>query len=226
MAKGFFIAGTDTGVGKTSISAGLMQALLLEGRSVAPMKPIASGAVERGGKFYSEDAEILMAQSSVDLDYELVNPYCFEPPVSPNIAAKNAGVHIEPTHIYDAYQQISQRAEFTIVEGVGGWMVPISETHTMADIAEGIGLPVILVVALRLGCINHAYLTVESIQKKGLPIAAWVANMPDRSMQEVPQVVNTLQSIINAPSLGIIPPFIGSPRPTAFSFLQIQSLLD
>lgn len=226
MSKGYFVAGTDTGVGKTSITTGLMQAMLMKGVKVAGMKPIASGCDDHDGVIRSEDTEMIMAQASVDLDYDLVNPYRVIPPVSPNIGAKLDGLEISISHITQCYEQIAAKADVTLVEGVGGWMVPISDTETMEDVAKALNLPVILVVAIRLGCINHAILTANAIRASGLEIKAWVANMPDRNLVEIPQVINTLQDHINAPSLGIVPPFIGSSRPTAFSFLEPQLLLD
>jgi len=220
MGKGFFITGTDTNVGKTAITYSLMQAFLQSHYRVAAMKPVASGARVTKDGLRSEDAELLMAHSSVEIPYETVNPYVYEAPISPNIAANMAGERIDVARIASLYQQIAPQVDCTFVEGVGGWMVPLNESQTVADMAEALGLPVILVVCIRLGCINHALLTCKAMQNAGVPLAGWVANIIDHDVREVPLIVNTIQDFLQTPSMGIVPPFRGNGRPTALNFLN------
>ncbi|HUK01905.1 MAG TPA: dethiobiotin synthase [Steroidobacteraceae bacterium] len=173
---GIFIAGTDTGVGKTYVGVLLVRALVRRGLKVAVMKPVAAGAVVTAAGLRNEDAVSLMAAANVDAAYELVNPYCLEAPASPHIAAADAGVVIDPARISRCFDALAQRADCVVVEGAGGWLAPISPTATMADLAAALRLPVLLVVGLRLGCLNHAQLTARAIGAAGLEIAAWVGN--------------------------------------------------
>jgi dethiobiotin synthetase len=177
--QGLFIAGTDTGAGKTRVTCGLLGALATAGRPAIGMKPVATGAKGQEGDLLSEDATLIAASSAQHAAMSDVNPYCFHLPVSPDIAAALAGVAIEPDRVAAACRRLMARAEIVLVEGTGGWLTPIGPALTMADIAATLGLPVLLVVGLKLGCINHALLTAEAIRARGCRLAGWVGNRID-----------------------------------------------
>jgi dethiobiotin synthetase len=202
--RGFFVTGTDTGVGKTVFSAALTRALERSGRRVAVMKPVASGAVRTAAGLRSEDALALMAEASVGAPYETVNPYCFLPPISPHIAAQEAGVHIELEVLQARYGVLAAAADCVIVEGAGGWLAPIAPRAGMAEIARALDLPVILVVGMRLGCLNHALLTHESICARAANFAGWVANGIDPALERATENLAALRARLGEP-LAIIP---------------------
>jgi len=206
MNKGFFVTGTDTEVGKTLVSSGIIRLFADAGQKVVGMKPIASGSVQTEEGLRNEDAENLIAQSNCELPYEMVNPYCFEPPIAPHIAARRVDQRIEVEKIISAYNELRDAADVVIVEGVGGWMVPIDGRQTMADVAVEMNLPVIMVVGVRLGCINHALLTYESIKASGLEFKGWVANIIDPNVSMVPEILDAIQIKMHEPLLGLIPP--------------------
>jgi dethiobiotin synthetase len=203
--SGYFITGTDTGVGKTAVALGLMQLLQTQGQVVAGMKPVASGCALTPAGLRNEDALQLQRQSSVELDYSLVNPYAFAPAIAPHIAAQQAGVQIEMDSIRSAFTRITRQVDVVVVEGVGGWEVPLTEHETLADLARLLRLPVILVVGLRLGCLNHALLSAAAISRAGLPLAGWVANRLPPQPDCVEENIKTLKSRISAPLLGVVP---------------------
>lgn len=200
--KGFFITGTDTGVGKTIVSLYLMRHLKKSGRQVACMKPVSAGCEMIGNGLRNDDALRLQAESTVELPYEWINPYAFEPPIAPHIAAEHAGVKIDKEFVKKNYDKIAAKSEFTIVEGAGGWLVPINDKESMADIAIALGLPVILVVGMRLGCLNHALLTANSIEQSGLEFAGWIANQIDPGMLNQEDNMQSLKQRISTPLLG------------------------
>jgi dethiobiotin synthetase len=200
-----FITGTDTGVGKTHISCALMRQLIAAGYRVVGMKPVASGGHAVAGKLMNADAQQLMATANVTAPYEWVNPYCFEAAIAPHIAAQETGVSINADVILRAYQQLAALADIVIVEGVGGWAVPINTTQSMADIAAVLNLPVIMVVGLRLGCLNHALLTAQSIQASSTTLTAWVANTLDASMPALQANIDSLKRRLVAPLIGVVP---------------------
>ena len=204
MSHGYFITGTDTGVGKTHVSVGLLQQLARHGQQVAGMKPVASGCQSTPEGLRNDDALRLQAASSRLFDYRRINPYAFEAPVAPHLAAQRTGARIETTVIQTAFQRLTSEVDTVIVEGVGGWLVPISDSATMADLAVLLELPVILVVAIRLGCLNHALLTVAAIQSSGLPLAGWVANRIDPDCLFANENVDSLKKAIAAPLLADI----------------------
>jgi len=204
MVRGVFVTGTDTGVGKTLVSQALLTALADTGRRVAGMKPVASGCDPSPSGFRSADAEALLQASNIQAAYPDVNPYAFGPATAPHLAAEQAGIRIEIEVIRNCYERLARHAETVIVEGVGGWSVPISGVATMMDVARSLGLPVILVVGMRLGAINHALLTQESIRAQGCMLAGWVANHPAGPAPE--GYVTELTKLLSAPCLGIIPP--------------------
>jgi dethiobiotin synthetase len=204
MKHKFFIIGTDTGVGKTYVSAGLLRKFKELGFSCLGLKPVASGGFYREGKLYNDDALQLQQNSSIALDYDLINPYCFLPAVSPNIAA---GYHNQKITVSDIYAKISavmNHADICIIEGAGGWYAPINERETMADLAIRCGYPVILVVGIKLGCLNHALLTYKAILAAGITVAGWVANCIDPGMEVVKENIATLQNFIGAPCVGAV----------------------
>ncbi len=204
MTRGFFVTGTDTGVGKTLIACALLHALARAGRRVIGMKPVAAGAVRGAQGLINDDVALLRAAGNVDAPLALINPYCFEPAIAPHLAAEQAGTVIELELILDAYRNLSSIADIVVVEGVGGFCVPLNRGEDSADLAHRLGLPVILVVGLRLGCLNHALLTAQSIRAKGLTLAGWIANHIDPAMADAGRNVAALAERLSAPLLGDI----------------------
>jgi len=194
MKQGFFVTGTDTGVGKTLISAALIHSLRNENVRVSGMKPIASGCIETDHGLKNEDADLLLQASNVDADYDLICPYRFLPPIAPHIAAQEQGAVISIEYIMECYRRLQSSSDKVVVEGVGGWQVPLDQQKSMSDLAIELDLPVIIVVGGRLGCINHALLTADSILASGLSVAGWVFNQIDPDMQQVAAVKQTLQN--------------------------------
>ena len=200
--KGWFITGTDTGVGKTLVSSALLMALAGAGRRAVGMKPVASGCEPTSQGLRSADAEALRAAGNVAADYIDVCPYCFEEPTAPHLAAAAAGRQIDIDTIRKAYTRLAARADAVVVEGVGGWLVPINRHQTMADVVLALDLPVILVVDLRLGSLNHALLTRAAIEAGGCRLVAWVANA---ALAEPPDgYLTALTDRLDAPLLGVI----------------------
>ncbi len=197
--RGYFVTGTDTGVGKTLFSAALTRALARRGLRVAVMKPVASGAVRTADGLRSEDALTLIAEATVTAPYETVNPYCFPPPISPHIAAAQAGVQIDLEVLRARYAELAAAADCVVVEGAGGWLAPITAAAGMADIAHILEVPVILVVGMRLGCLNHALLTYESIGAHAANFAGWVANGIDPAMDCAAENGWTLRARLGEP---------------------------
>lgn len=202
MTRGFFITGTDTGVGKTRVSLGLMHLLQKQGHVVTGMKPVASGCRATPAGPVNEDALLLQAQASYTAPYRQVNPYAFEPPIAPHIAAAACGVMIDPGAIRQALSDLTQAADRVIVEGVGGWLVPIDATRTMADVAVAMGLPVIMVVGIRLGCLNHALLTAAAVAAAPVPFAGWIANRLEPACEAADEMVGALRDRLTVPCLG------------------------
>jgi len=202
--KGVFITGTDTDAGKTVISTAIVDVIKNKGFRVAGMKPIASGCDVTAEGLRNDDAMQLIEHANVELPYELVNPYSFEPAIAPHIAAEQVQTEIDLNLIYEKYQEIQQSCDAVVVEGAGGWLVPINNSQTMADLAKLLSLPVVLVVGIRLGCINHALLSVEVIKQSGLPFLGWVANNVEVN-RESAQIISTLRNTISAPLLGEVP---------------------
>jgi dethiobiotin synthetase len=208
-ASGYFITGTDTGVGKTVVTLGLMQYLQAQGQTVVAMKPIASGCERTVAGLRNADALLLQQQASVPLDYALVNPYAFEPAIAPHIAAAEAGVRIDTGKILSTCHALARQADCVLVEGVGGWQVPLTDDETLADLARALGLEVILVVAMRLGCLNHALLTAESVVARGCSLRGWVANRLSPQPEFAQENINSLKSRLSTPLLGVLPTLPG-----------------
>lgn len=205
MAPAVFITGTDTGIGKTVTTLALMRALQAEGFSVAGMKPVASGAQRIDGRLRNEDALALQAAASRHWPYELINPCVFELPVSPHLAAAEAGQAVDFALAEARLRTLRTSADWVLVEGVGGWLAPLSEARTVADFAIALGLPVVLVVGMRLGCLNHALLTVQSMARSGVRCVGWIANCLDRNMLFLEANIATLTRSIPLPLLGRLP---------------------
>lgn len=204
MARGCFVTGTDTDIGKTLITCALLHACTRHGLTAVGMKPVAAGTVLRGGRTVSEDVEAIVAASSVRADRALVNPYSFSQPIAPHIAAADENVSIDPDHIAACYRRLAAQADAVIVEGVGGFRVPLRDGFDTADLASRLGLPVVLVVGLRLGCINHALLAAEAIHARQLVLAGWVANQIDPAMRRVEENVAALDALLDGPRMGYL----------------------
>lgn len=205
MAQGYFVTGTDTGIGKTWTSLILMQYFQQKGKTVIGMKPIAAGCEMLGGQLKNEDALQLQEQSSIEIAYDLINPYAFSQPVSPHIAAKKAGQKVDIMQIQQVYLQLEALADVVVVEGVGGWMVPLNDKQDVSHLAELLNLPIIVVVGMRLGCINQARLTFEAIRQLGLRCEGWVASCVEENMQELDANIKTLEAVVGMPLLAIFP---------------------
>lgn len=224
-SKGLFIAGTDTGVGKTLIACALLQGFAARGLRVAAMKPVAAGAVRRRGVWHNEDVAQLRAAANVDAPLAVINPYCFAPAIAPHIAAQQAGVAMRMAVIKKNYARLGRNADLVVVEGAGGLLVPLGGRLSAADIPARLGLPVVLVVGLRLGCLNHALLTVEALQARGLHLAGWVANHIDPAMLRAAENLQTLRARIKAPLLGTVR-HMQNPQPAGVArMLDISPLM-
>ncbi|MFA6040698.1 MAG: dethiobiotin synthase [Methylophilus sp.] len=193
MQQSFFITGTDTEVGKTYIACKLIKHYVALGYKVVGMKPVAAGCDWVDGAWLNEDVKLLTAASNVQAPTHLVNPYSFKEPIAPHIAAQHEGVTIDLQVIVDAYQQLTQLADIVIVEGAGGLLVPLGDDHTLADLVAQLNIPIILVIGLKLGCINHALLTYEVIQQRQLKLDSWLANPIDSSMLASADNLHTLK---------------------------------
>ncbi len=239
MARGLFVTGTDTGVGKTRVAVALIHALRAQGLRVAAMKPVSAGHAPQGDSDplraevprsgmesyapqgdsdplraearvesyapgeLNEDVAALLQAANVPADLRDVNPYAFAEPIAPHIAARQAGVRIDLAVIVAAYSRLAAKADVVVVEGAGGWRVPLNEREDMADLAQALGLPIVLVVGLRLGCLNHALLTAESIAGRGLPWAGWVGNTIDPAMAQLAANLEALGARLPGPCLGV-----------------------
>ena len=209
----FFLTGTDTGIGKTHAACALLRAFAAEGRSTLGLKPVASGCASTADGLRNSDAEALMAAATIKLAYAQVNPFAFAEPLSPHLAAAHDGRRVSAAQVTGLVRGaiMQARADVTIVEGAGGWRVPINDRETLADVAREFGAPVLLVVGLRLGCINHALLTAEAVKRDGLQLAGWIDNEFAGATAAQDEVVATLRAALPAPLLGVLP--YGGPAP-------------
>lgn len=202
----YFVTGTDTEVGKTRISAGLLSAARTQGFSTLGLKPIAAGCEMTRDGPRNEDALALMAASTCELAYHQVNPIALTPPIAPHIAAREAGEVITPERLTHAMPRRAMgEVDLCLVEGAGGWRLPIGEGRTLPDWVASEGWPVILVVGMKLGCLNHALLSAEAIQADGLTLAGWVANRVDPAMSRYQENLETLKAMLTAPLLAEVP---------------------
>jgi dethiobiotin synthetase len=198
----YFITGTDTGVGKTLVSCALLHAFALQGKRVVGFKPVAAGCDEND---HNEDAKQLRAASNVQATYGQINPYCFPHAIAPHLAARHAGARIDFSRILASFRELSGQSDEVIVEGVGGFCVPLNEYQDSGDLAAQLDLPVILIVGMRLGCLNHALLTLRVIDDYQLKCAGWVANVVQAEMPALQENILALSERIAAPLLGVIP---------------------
>jgi dethiobiotin synthetase len=226
MSQAYFIAGTDTDVGKTTIAAGLLHAARLQGLSTLGAKPVASGCLMTAKGLRNSDAQALIDESSIKLAYEEVNPFAFEPAIAPHVAAREASVALEVTVLAKAMRHVlEQGADFTLIEGAGGWRVPLSNHANLSDLAIALKLPVILVVGVRLGCINHALLSAEAIARDGLQLAGWVANIIEPRTSRLEENLASLAERLPAPCLGRVPKLKQATADAVAEYLQLD-LLD
>jgi dethiobiotin synthetase len=215
--KGVFITGTDTGVGKTVVATGLVRGLVAHGLRVAVMKPVASGSERTSEGLRNEDALALMAASNVVAPYDRVNPFCFEPAIAPHIAADDLGIPVDLAQIRCNFEHLAHSSDWVVAEGAGGWLAPIGATTSIRDLALTLRLPVLMVVGLRLGCINHALLTKLAIEAQGAQFAGWVANTIEPAMARRAENLETLIRLIGESPLAIVPTLAGDAPPLALS---------
>jgi len=221
MPNTFFVTGTDTDIGKTAVAAGLLAAANARGLSTAAIKPVAAGCERTDEGLRNADALTLQRTMSLPLPYEQINPVALEEPLSPHIAAARAGARVSVQRLAGICRGVlMQRADFTLLEGAGGWRVPLSARELLSELAVELQLPVILVVGMRLGCLNHALLTAEAIARDGLTLAGWVANRCVPEMAAYEENVATLRAALRAPCLGEVP-YLDDPSPR-----QVASWLD
>jgi dethiobiotin synthetase len=202
---GFFITGTDTGVGKTLVAAALLRGLRERGLTVAGMKPVATGCIATAQGLRNEDALVLQREGSARYPYATVNPFAYEPAIAPHLAAEEAGRPVDVDEIWRCFEILSADNDVIVVEGAGGWRVPLAGRLTTGHLALRLGLPVVLVVALRLGCLNHALMSAETIIGSGAMLAGWVANGIDAAFERAADNIATLEAWLPAPRLGTIP---------------------
>ena len=203
MDSAYFITGTDTNVGKTWSTIALMRYFKSKGKSVAGMKPVASGCLLQDGRLKNEDALLIQKNASLFIDYDLINPYAYQLPISPHIA----GIE-NPVELYKLEAKLKllkTMADIVVVEGIGGWHTPLNEREAISDLAKLLALPVIMVVAIRLGCINHARLTYQAILQSGVSCVGWIANCTDPDLLSRDENIQTIKNTLDAPLLGVLP---------------------
>ncbi|RQS70459.1 dethiobiotin synthase [Burkholderia sp. Bp8963] len=225
-----FVTGTDTEIGKTFVSAALLHGFARHGLRAAALKPVAAGAYEQDGVWRNEDADELDAAANVALPPELRTPFLLKAPAAPHLAAAQEGVTLDIDTIVASHREAMTRADIVVVEGAGGLRVPLSDTHDMADLAVALGVPVVLVVGVRLGCISHALLTADAIAARGLTLAGWVANHVDPAMSFPDENVATIRDWLarehRAPLLGRIPHLSPAAPESAAAMLDVAALVD
>ncbi|MDO9216200.1 MAG: dethiobiotin synthase [Lacisediminimonas sp.] len=220
----WFVIGTDTEIGKTLVSAALLHALALRGVRAAGIKPVAAGATWRDGAWHNEDADMLAANAGVELPLELLTPCLLRQPMAPHIAAELELHRIDLPHLRACYDQVAAMADAVVVEGVGGFRVPLTDGADTADMAVQFGLPVIMVVGLRLGCLSHALLTAEAVAARGLDLVGWVANTVDADMLQIQANIDALQQRLPAPLLGVVPRLAIADAAHAAAYLDFSCL--
>lgn len=225
MSGGVFVTGTDTDCGKTFVAEGLLRQLQSAGIVAAGFKPVAAGAEWRDGILQNDDALTLLAASGIALRYDEVNPYCFQPPIAPHLAAAQVKVAINNTRILSAAQALARRCEFVVVEGAGGWRVPLGKDSDMGSLARLLGYPVLLVVGMRLGCLNHALLTEQAVLDSGLALAGWIATQVDPSMPLLEENLSTLRERMHSPCRGFLPHHIAAPLDIDSYPIDVEGLL-
>ena len=204
MTRGIFITGTDTGIGKTLVAATLLAALNRSGCRAVGMKPVASGCERTQAGWRNDDARLLIEHGAGDPTYPTVNPYALPKPIAPHLAAREHGVEIRLDPIVGAFEALCTSSELIVVEGVGGWAVPLSAALMQADLVRALRVPVILVVGLRLGCLNHALLSARAIAADGCDLIGWIGNRIDPAMAQADANIETLRERMAAPCLGVL----------------------
>lgn len=223
MSKAWFVTGTDTEVGKTAISCALLAAAAEAGWRTAAVKPVAAGCDDKG---HNDDALQLLDCITESLDYDQINPVALEDPIAPHIAAEREGKRVQASRLAGICRGVMLgKADFVLIEGAGGWRVPINPRETLADVAVELKVGVILVVGMRLGCINHALLTAEAIRRDGLVLAGWVANQPGERMACHQENLDTLRRLLPAPMLGEVPLLSPFEPGVASKYLSLQHLM-
>lgn len=226
LKNAFFITGTDTEIGKTTIACGLLAAAQFKQLTTAAIKPVASGAELTAQGLRNEDALALWKQCTVPLEYSEINPVVFQPAIAPHIAAIEAQQLLSVATLLPKVKSVLEKsADFTVIEGAGGWQVPLNGGEYLADLAKQLKLPIILVVGIRLGCVNHALLTKHAILAEGLTIAGWVANVIDPTMSRLTDNLETLQTHLNLPCLGQVPYLKQPNAQQVASYLNITAIL-
>lgn len=229
-ALSLFVTGTDTEIGKTLVSCALLRGFTQAGLRAAAMKPIAAGAIERDGNWHNEDADALDAAASVVLPPALRTPFLLKAPAAPHIVAAHEGVALDIAPIVEAHAEAMRQADVVVVEGVGGFRVPLTDSLDTADLAVALGLPVVLVVGMRLGCISHALLTAEAIAARGLRLAGWVANCVDPTMHYAEENIEAVRGWLarehDAPLIGTVPYLTPASAVDAARRLDIDMLLQ
>ena len=205
MNNTFFITGTDTGIGKTFVTCILMQFIKFHHKKVIGMKPIAAGVDIKNGETSNEDVNLLKYESTLQLELGEVNTYSFDEPMAPHIAAQKHNIEIDFKKIKMHAETLKNRADYLLIEGAGGYLVPLGESTSIADLVDELNIPIIIVIGVKLGCINHSLLTIEAILKRGQKIFGWVANILDNNMLEVNANISSLKQRIKQPLIGIIP---------------------
>jgi len=203
MEKGYFITGTDTNVGKTWATIALMRYFKGQGKTVAGMKPVAAGCLMVDGRLKNEDALLIQENASWQIDYDLINPYAYELPVSPHIAGVDNPVRLDV--LAAPFELLKTLADIVIVEGAGGWYAPLNERESISDLAKALALPVIMVVAIRLGCINHARLTYQAVKQSGVKCAGWIAVCTDPDLLSRDENIQAIKTAVDAPLLAVLP---------------------
>lgn len=203
--KGIFVTGTDTGVGKTLVARVIIHILREQYDKVGAMKPVASGAVFLNGLLQNDDAIQLQKACNIALPYALINPYCFSAAIAPHIAAELERVNIDIKHIQTCYENIAHQADVVVVEGAGGWHTPLNDLDSIETLGQALSIPVVLVVGLRLGCLNHALLSMRAMHRSGVSVLGWIGNVIEPEVQYLNKNIHTLKQQISAPCLGVLP---------------------
>ena len=226
MAKSYFITGTDTDAGKTVVTCGYLEAARQQGLETIALKPVSAGCQQTPDGLRNDDAVQLTELMTIKLPYDQMNPVAFQPPVAPHIAAKEEGRRITIDRLSGICRgALMRKHDLSVIEGAGGWRVPLNDRESLSDLAVTMNTPVILVVGMKLGCLNHALLTVEAIQKDGAVLAGWVANQIDPDMNRFEENLSTLKARIPAPCLGVVP-WVESPVPAEVAkHLDLESLI-
>ncbi|NOH79544.1 ATP-dependent dethiobiotin synthetase BioD [Vibrio sp. RE86] len=226
MIDAFFIAGTDTDVGKTVASKAILNALAEKGLNTIGYKPVAAGSDKTENGFRNSDALFLQAAATVDVEYDDVNPYALELPASPHIAARRENVAIEYSVLSDKLAQHKQNSDIVLVEGAGGWRVPVSENDCLSTWVQQEKLPVVLVVGIKLGCLSHAMLTLDAIKADGLEVIGWVANRVNPGTEHYAEIIEMLEQKVDAPKIGEIPYVPAVKRQGLAKYIDVSPLLN